>query len=240
MATRLGLRTHLRRRLQEITPDQWDDSSLDDYLNMGYHYVQEAVETVNPDAFSHYVDATDIVADQVLYPFPVNCRAPKRLRLKESNSGAYRDIDERQYRQTVPQPRPAQQVLPVQSDTVWSQDGRFIRLHPAPKTAVTEGLELTYAPILEMGADTDVPEVPLNLHYGIIIRAQLIALADTSNITDRAAVNDELEAFLKRIGEFYQKSLGQSGGSPPITVAEHIKHGPETASNFPNDFDSRD
>lgn len=240
MATRESLRDWLRRRLQELTPAQWDDTDLDSYINFGYQFTQEEIEAVENDAFAHYTDKTDLVAGQQLYPLPVNCKAPRLLEMSTNGGTSYSVIEQVGWPQTVPQPTEAQQIEPQRARTVWSLQGRYIRLEPTPQTSHTDGLRLTYVPVLTMGADSDVPELTANYHANIVFYAQVLALGDTANTQDKAAALEDLALFAQRLPNRWLRTIAQAGGAPPISVAPRIKYGPNaTLYDVPNDWDSR-
>jgi hypothetical protein len=64
-------------------------------------------------------------------------------------------------------------------------------------------LKLEYVPVPSLGEDSAVPDLPAGLHRGIVFSAQLLALGDTSEATDKAAVREELDRFLVRTQQFY-------------------------------------
>lgn len=241
MATRAGLRTWLRRRLQSPSGDlRWTNAVLDDYLNFGYQFTQEEIEGTESDAFSHYIDKADLVANQQLYPLPVNAKAPRRLRMKTSTGGAYQDLEQRPWPETVPQATEAQQIEPARAKVVWSLQGRHIRIEPTPTASVTDGLELTYQPVLTMGSDTDVPEMTANYHANIVFYAQVLALSDTANVTDKKGAKEDMDLFMARLPRHWQRTIAMKGGTPPISVAPHVKYAPGgSLVNTANDFDSR-
>lgn len=224
MATRGSMRTHLRRRLQEVSPAQWSDSALNDYLNVALQWVQQEVEAIDPEAVL-YVDTADLVKGQAEYALPTNCKTPRRVRVKLDSGGDYVDIEERPLQETFGDwytnmgttNRPA-------SMTVWALQGRFIKLDPTPGQSVTDGLELTYVPALTMGDDADVPEIDVDLHYGIVLMAQVIALADVDDSSARESALKEYALFAGRLQRHYYRSLAQQGG-PTIRPSPRLKLG---------------
>jgi hypothetical protein len=101
------------------------------------------------------------------------------------------------------------------SNKHWAQKGRWIRVYPTPSAASTGGLRLTFVPTLAMGADTDVPDVPLSMHHGIVLAARLEALGDTDEDVDPGtldAIGKKLAVILDRIPLYY----GQDQGEPEL------------------------
>jgi hypothetical protein len=201
MATRAQLRTWLRRRLQEATPAQWTEAALNDYLNEGLRNVQQHIEKVDPEAFI-YIDAADTVASEDLYPFPVNMKSIVLLEYKTSSGAEYAKLPQRTRRQV----RADLASNRTSASPSYALQGRYFKIAPAPTAAVTDGIQLTYVPALAMGSDSDVPELPVDLHLGIVLSAQLIALGDTAEATDKRAVREELAAVLLSIPIHYRVS----------------------------------
>ena len=121
----------------------------------------------------------------------------------------------------------------------WTLEGQNILIDPTPTASVTGGLELTYVPMLTMGSDDSVPDLPINLHYGIVVVAQYIALQDTANSTDRQGARDEFQLLITRLPRHLNRTLAQRGG-PLIKVPERIKFGSGSATTRFGDLEPRD
>jgi hypothetical protein len=216
MATRTQLRAWLRRRLQETTADQWTDSVLNDYLNEGLHFVQQEIEKIDPEAFM-YEDSANIVASQRTYAWPANMKREVKVKVKMTSTATSYTTLERVGIRKVDNP----DIGPV-SDQVntYAHYGRYLKLQATPAENVTKGLWLQYIPTLVMGADADVPVIPVDLHMGIVLAAQLTAFGDASGTTDKEQVRQELADVIVRLPLHYVKS----GAEPDkIVVSDHYR-----------------
>lgn len=213
MATRAQMREWLRRRLNETTADQWSDSALNDYLNQGLVMVQDEIEKVDDEAFV-YEDVANTVVAQQKYPFPTNMKKVLKLEYKASSSADYVELDQISSWRKIEDPDINQATL------VYAMYGRYLYIKPEPTVAVTQGLRLTYVPVLAMGSDSDVPDVVSDLHIAIVLFAQLVAFGDSSGATARTEVKEDLLYHLNRIATTYGRN---SGGAEQFTVADHVK-----------------
>ncbi len=214
MATRSQMRTWLRRRLNETTPDQWSNSALNDYLNEGLKMIQSEIEKVDDEAFV-YEDTADTITSTQIYPMPVNLKRLLKLGYKSTSSASsFTELNQITNWRKIADPDAGQ------SDLVYAMYGRYIYIKPSPASAVSAGLKVWYVPVLAMGADADVPDVVLDLHMAIVLAAQLIAFGDSSGATARVEVQEDLSFQLKAISTNYNRN---SGGIDVFTVSEHIK-----------------
>ena len=74
--------------------------------------------------------------------------------------------------------------------------GRYLKISPIPDADSDEGIKLIYVPILSMSSDAEVPPIPVSLHFGIVMAAQLVAYGDTAEVSDKEAVTKELDRFI--------------------------------------------
>lgn len=197
MATRTQMVTWLRRRLQETSSAQWTDSTLQDYINEGYREVADAIKSVDPE-WLIYRDSHDIVVGQGLYKFPTNMDTMIGLRYRGSATAEYAPLEFRR--------RKSQEDDTTSSKVSYSVKGRYIVISPTPTTAITKGLLLDYVPVVSLGEDSAVPELPAGLHKGIVFAAQILALGDTAETSDKAATREELDRFLIRAQQFYDSN----------------------------------
>jgi hypothetical protein len=219
MATRVIMRTWLRRRLQETTADQWSDATLNYYLNEGLHFMQQEIEKLEPEAFI-YEDTANIVSAQRLYAWPSNMKREVEVKVKVTSTATEYTILKRRDRRTVNNPLVGTQS--TQANT-YAHQGRYLLLQATPTANVTDGIWLTYVPVLEMGADSDVPNIPVDIHIGIVLAAQLYAFGDSSGSSDKQEVKGELADVIIRLPMHYSVS----GGEPPhFRVSDHYKSEP--------------
>ncbi len=197
------MRTLLRRRINEITADQWADGDLNDVLNLGLHQVQKRIMAIDPEAFI-YIARAPITALEEFVPKPVGMWYEKAVRLKDSSTGLYGGIEKMDYylAETL-----------TSGDAVYSHLGRFLAIHPIPSANVTNGVEILYIPVLSMAVDTDVPDVHIGLHDAIVKAAQLSLLPETGEpFKDLQA---SLDAELLEIPLYYRQSAGQAPALNP-------------------------
>lgn len=237
MANRAELRTHLRRRLQELTPAQWSDATLNDYLNLGYQMMQEEIETLYPEAFL-YIDTTDVVAAQRAYAPPLNMKSPRRFRLKMGAGEEYTDLSESDLDLLYPNDY-EKQTNRSSHTPLWALEGQYFVIDPTPSASIADGIELTYVPTLMMGDDSDVPEMPANVHIGIIVGAQYHALSDTANAVDKEATTQEMNRIIARLPRHFKRTLARRGGEQ-ISVPQRIKFGSDTAASRFGDFEIKE
>lgn len=226
MATRASIREHLRRRLQEVSPAKWTDATLNLYINQGYQYTQGVVQLVEPLAFGHYEDAIDLEANKRLYPLPVNCLTPIRLQGKTSASSSYVDLDFVWYEDSIPTVG-TDLTYRDSAETVWGLQGVYLFIDPVYSgTTISEGLRLTYTPVLTMGSDADVPETPQNTHFMITLFAHLCALADVARESDdRKAVAEEAALEVRHFLSHWHRQLPAHGQPPSFRVSARTKLG---------------
>ena len=213
--TRVQQRTWLRRRLNETTADQWSDVSLNDYLNEGLHFMQQEIEKIDPEAFV-YEDSANIVADQRKYAWPANMKREVVLEAKFTAAATEYTKLSRVGLRKCDNPDTGQEYT-------YAHHGRYLKLQATPTVAVPAGLWLTYVPTLSMGDDADVPDIPVDVHMGIVLMAQLVAFGDSSGTADKEEVRKELADVILRLPMHYLKS----GAEPDkFVVSSHYRMEP--------------
>lgn len=218
------MRDWLRRRLNETTPDQWTNADLNTYLNEGLRFMQQTIESIDNEAFV-YIDTTPCIADQQAYAWPTNMKREMQVEIKYNTSQTdYTILVRRGYRR-VKSPDGgwvdlwSGEGVSAQANT-YAHRGRYLYLQTAPTENVTAGIRLTYVPILSMGADSDVPDLPIDLHMGVVLKAQLVAFGDASGAIDKESVTKELGEILALLPTHYDKT----GGEPNhFEVSSHVK-----------------
>jgi hypothetical protein len=173
--TRGEMRALLRKQVQDVAEDQWQDSELDSILNLAYANVQKEIVKVDREAHLFW-DYIDTVAGTSWYPLPQTFGISHvGVKLAASDTGytvlgppkRYRDVKD----------------VETSSTTYYSIRGQWIGIFPAPGVGVTSGIELVHTPIMSIGAglgnDGEVPRIKLPLHLAIVWWAKLICLGDT-------------------------------------------------------------
>jgi hypothetical protein len=195
----------LRRRLQEVTAAQWSDAVLNAHLNSGLSYMEDKILAIDPYAFV-YTDTTPTAASQSDYAKPLGFRYEVALFLSTDGGTTYskplelRPLYEMQ--ESIDSAGNEIATTGLNSDVTFAHKGRFFRLFPTPSQVGV--LKLEWVPTLTMGSDSDVPDLALGLHDGIVFRAEMLALGETSQEAQLAAA--ELEIILKALPMHYRAS----------------------------------
>lgn len=188
------MRTVLRRRLQEDAPSggRFDEDVISRLLTLGVQEVQKKELAINPEAYK-VIDQGDILVASTdvaaLYPWPVGS-----LCVIELGMGTPADGYTKLERITLKQAREG-----VSGFVPWSSS--HFMLSPRPSTAVTKGLQAITVPALTMADDSEVCPLPLNLHLTAVRAAELIALGDTGEASDK--IRAEIAEDFKGIPQFY-------------------------------------
>lgn len=186
MADRAEFRTWLQRRLQDTSATIWSVSVLNSYINIGLQDLSAAIRRIEPE-FVVYVDTRDTVANEDLYQVPVNCEQVLEVWLKDTASAEYERLEFRRRKDIVEN---------ESTEPSYSMQGRYILINPTPAVATVAGIRLKYVPILSLSSDAEVPPIPISLHKGIVLAAQIAAYGDTSESADKEAVNKEYTQFV--------------------------------------------
>ena len=193
------MRALLRRRLNETTPDLWQDTELNDLLNSGLHLVEKEVLKVDPLAFIHWSDE-DIAKTINFYAKPQGFWHEMEVGYKSSSHAiGYKRLEKQDY--NVARERTG-------GDTVYCHVGRYLGIFPTPGADVTDGLRLLWTPSLTMATDADVPDLHFALHMAVVLMSQKYALGETSD--DQARVKVELSELLGDISMYYLGSATEN------------------------------
>lgn len=177
--TRATIRTLLRRRLNDVVADSWDDSTLNTMIDLAYALVLKQVRKVDPEAVLFW-DYRDTVAGTVWYEKPAGTRGPVEVGFKASSTAA----------DWTPLKRKPYWIARDWSDaneTVYCHRGTYVGIFPAPAASVTQGLQFIHAPTDTFAVDTDVPKLETTLHYAIVLWASLIAKGESPESDDKDA-----------------------------------------------------
>lgn len=197
--TRATMRALLRRRLNEVVVDQWQDTDLNDLLNYGLHQTQKEVMKIDPQAFI-YLYTADIVNGRDLYDKPQGLWYEIEVALLDVASNSYSNVLRRKDYNVA-------RTLQSADQPVYCNVGRFFGIYPIPSASVANGMRIMGVPTLEMTADSDVPQIHLGLHEAVVLWAQLLAIGETSEAAKD--VKDVLANLLNDIPKFYFISGGE-------------------------------
>lgn len=196
----------------EDTAEQWVDSELDTLLNVGLQNFQEYVMLIDPEAFMAW-HTTNVIVSQRYYPKPVAIHHEIELGYSsDPTTNAYLPLKHEDFmkiREFESQVARGDDVsLTGQGETQtnnYASVGRYWYLGWDPSVAVTAGLQSTHVPVLTMAADADVPDIHLNLHYGIVLESAIMAFEETPEDTTR--LEKHRDRIVEKISEYYSKSL---------------------------------
>lgn len=197
--TRATIRELLRRRLNEVTADNWSDSTLNTFIDLAYALVTKQVRKIDPEAMLAW-DYRNTVVGTNFYEKPSGTRGPVEVGLKATSA----DTD------WTPLVRKPYWIARdwTDGDTVYCHRGAYIGIFPAPTTAVVNGLQFIHAPVDTMAVDVDVPKLETTLHYAIVLWAALIAKGESPESDTKDAV--ELQRIIGDIPQDYgSPDLGQ-------------------------------
>ena len=182
---RATMRGVLRRRLNEQTADNWDDTELNALLDESLFWVQKKIARVDPIAFMAWA-RTSLVANESFYNRPVGSWWEFEVAVKGNPSEpTYTPLARRPY-------KAIRALTSDQAETAYSKVGTFLAIFPPPPFNVTDGLQIVYAPLLTMAVDTDVPAVHPSLHTMIVVKANHLALQEQPESPQLRPVQDEL------------------------------------------------
>jgi hypothetical protein len=199
---RAAMRLSLRRRLQETDPDRWQDTDLDQCLNLGLVELQKEILKVDPEAFS-FVDRMDLVAGQEFYEFPAGTWYEREIRLQATGSPLTYGPP---LRRVAFLERTDPSVLAGSSAVYARFDRSRFVISPIPSASVVSGAEMVWVPTLTMALDTSVPPVHLGLHLAVVEFAEVIATADVGDTTEETL--KDLARIINSIPQYYLQSAG--------------------------------
>jgi hypothetical protein len=197
--TRVTIRTLLRRRINEVVADNWDDATLNIFIDLAYALMVKQVRKVDPEALLAW-DYRNTVAGTNWYEKPVGTRGPVEVGLKASAA----DTD------WSPLTRKPYFLARdwTGSETIYCHRGLYVGIFPAPATAVVGGIQFIHAPVDALAVDTDVPKLESTLHYAIVLWAALIAKGESPESDDKDA--KELQRLIGDIPlDYGSPDLGQ-------------------------------
>lgn len=173
------MRTLLRRRLLEPTADQWDDSTLNELLNLGLALVRKQVRKVDLE-FDVRWEYRDTVAGTNWYEKPSGTRGSIEIGIKKAASDAdWTALTRKAYY--------IARTYTAESEMVYCHRGAYIGLFPAPSASVTNGIQFLHAPTETLADDADIPRLEESLQYAVICWASLLAKGESPESDDKDA-----------------------------------------------------
>lgn len=200
--TRSTIRTRLRRRVNDVQADTWSNSELNDIINDAIHDMHQAIMALDKEAIL-YTWRANLVADQNDYSLPSGMQFETAVRILDSASGDYLPIP-RWSRRDAEKVQLGDLTVPDGAAHVYAVSGGGLYLGAAPAANLTDGLEITGVPTLDLGADTDVPELPISMHQIIVYHAELILKPEGNDDTKQA--EQAIARWRESLPTFYRKS----------------------------------
>lgn len=209
---RAKMRSILRRRLQEETADQWDDSDLNELLNVGLQRMQSAIMKVDPLAFVAISTADTVIGATLsnqFYAYPPGFFYELSVELKTSSTSDYAEIERKTHKDVLSASSSSAQ------DPFYARIGRNFAVAPPLSAAVTAGLRVTFVDTLTMNDDADIPDIPKSLHIGIVLYAHYFTLPESGEGEAQANVLKELSVVLAEIPLVYTSAAGTADALRP-------------------------
>lgn len=183
---RSAMRTLLRRRLLEPVADQWDDSTLNDLLNLALSLVRKQVRKVDPE-FDIRWEYRDTVAGTHWYEKPAGTRGLIELAVKKSASDSdWGALTRKMYH--------IARTYTAESEMVYCHRGAYVGLFPAPSASIVQGIQFMHAPTEVLATDTDISRLDDTLQLAAVIWASLIAKGESPEDDSKDA--NELKRIL--------------------------------------------
>lgn len=186
-----GLRTVLRRQVQDVGSVQWSDAECNQGLNEGYYQLQAEVQAIDPEAVISW-DNMDTTLNISWYPLPPTFGLIAVSLKATSATTGYVKLESKLY----------EDINDLQgTDQYYTRRGEWIGIFPPPAEGVLNGLEIMHRPIHTLTIDSDLPKLKLPLHYGIILAAKIWLLGDTNEQSEQD--ERKLQTLIARISKWY-------------------------------------
>jgi hypothetical protein len=174
-----AMRTLLRRRLLEPTADQWDDSTLNELLNLALALVRKQVRKVDYE-FDIRWEYRDTIAGTNWYEKPSGTRGSIEIGVKKAAS----DTDWTALKRAAYH---IARTYTAESEMVYCHRGTYIGLFPAPSVSIADGIQFLHAPTETLALDTDIPRLEESLQYAVVCWASLLAKGESPESDDKDA-----------------------------------------------------
>lgn len=216
---------HFQRIMGDEGQEDWDSPETYEFLNIGLQDIQEEVMAIDQDAFLQW-DTADIVKDQRFYARPVSSyyaleiaysADPSTQKYKPMKVEPFSEIRKDETRSA--RGEGVEIVDAVEYADTCSIGGKYIYLGWQPTVNVTDGLQIAYTYMITVAVASDVPDLPLYLHYGAVLSAAMAALNETPDEDTKIAKNRQ--RIVNKIPLYYRKTLA----APEYLRVEGIRVG---------------
>ena len=203
------MRTIFLRMMQDVSQSEWTTPEANTMLNEGLRAFANTVLEVDDEAFIKWSNA-DIVMNERYYPKPSDMKWEVEFGYKAPGSVDYVPLmlgPGFQYLRGEQTGRASGSlVLPAERNLTgqYAHAGRFFFLGWTPDANVDEGLEVAYVHILTMADDADIPLLHIDLHYGAVVNAAVLATNETPE--DNSKLRQMLIEERLKIGKYYRRS----------------------------------
>lgn len=189
------IRTLLRRRLNEPTPDNWDDNTLNQFIDTAYALILKQVRKVDPEAILFWA-YRDTVANVNWYEKPAGTRGPVEVGYKTDASATdWLPLKRKPYYIA------RDWLAGAGAEPVYCHRGEYIGIFPAPTVSVTQGLRFIHVPTDSLASDTDEPRLEPTLQYAVALWGALLAKGESPESDSKDAA--ELQRILGDIPADY-------------------------------------
>lgn len=161
------IRSTLRRQVGNPTTGQATDEFLNFWINLAYNEIANKYRfKQNKPLYSF-----STVAGTQAYDLPVDCQS--LLRVRNTTVNYERKL-------TKIGDRRVAEIVDAETDATPTRYARYdnqLYLYPTPDQIYT--MEIYYkASLADLAADDDVPVLPVNWHYGLILKAKMLYYVD--------------------------------------------------------------
>lgn len=194
-----ALHDKTRRLVNETTARLWSTADVYAEINNAYQEAQAAVSRIAPAEFLRGAQI-DTVAGTNLYERPTY-EPLKVVRLKDSTTGAYRDLSKMDVDQLQDHASGATGRSATRFEPAYGLIGRWLLIRPTPEASVTAGLAVLYYEKLSLSATADTPRLPSALHHRLAYRAAELLLKDSKDVSGDALAQIQAEWAYYFVGE---------------------------------------
>lgn len=172
------IRALVRRRIREVTADQWTDAEIDTVINVALARMETLILKIAPDEFVS-VYTKDLTSGDGYYEMPATTIHPLMLERRDSTSSSYRRARRVKFADILDRLANSTTAAAETDETLYARVGRKrIIVWPTPTASVSAGLRLTHVDTLTLADETDVPNLPVPLHIGIVYWSEIMLVGE--------------------------------------------------------------
>jgi hypothetical protein len=188
----------LRRRIQEVTADNWTDADLITLINLACRDAEIEVLIRDKKAFIT-VSTANLVVDASRYPLPAGFVRAHRVEIKDDSAAAgYKPISKIRDYDTYSE---SGDSVVDEANPRYAILGDWLKIIPTPNSAVTAGIRLTWVHTVSISDENDILPILLLMHDAIVHRAKILALHETEETAQDSAA--EWTRAIDRLQQYY-------------------------------------